>query len=172
MIRPYRGHVAQVAASAYVDPSAQVIGEVSIGEETSIWPCVVIRGDVGLIRIGNQTNIQDNSTLHSDVDSPLSVGNRVTVGHQVMLHGCTIEDDCLIGIGAVVLNGAKIGRGSVIAAAALVPEGMEVPPGSVVMGVPGKVRREVTADEKERFDLNLQHYIEKTRHYRDENPIR
>lgn len=169
MIRPYRGHVAQVAASAYVDPSAQVIGEVSIGDESSIWPCVVIRGDVGRIAIGNQTNIQDNSTLHSDVGSPLSIGNRVTVGHQAMLHGCTIEDDCLIGIGAIVLNGAKIGRGSVVAAAALVPEGMEVPPGCVVMGVPAKVRREVTAEEKERFDLNLQHYLEKTRHYRAEN---
>lgn len=172
MIRPYCGHVAQVAASAYVDPSAQVIGEVSIGEESSIWPCVVIRGDVGLIEIGNQTNIQDNSTLHSDVGSPLRIGNRVTVGHQAMLHGCTIEDDCLIGIGAIVLNGAKIGRGSVVAAAALVPEGMEVPPNSVVMGVPGKVRREVTPEEKERFELNLQHYLEKTRLYRDQNPPR
>jgi carbonic anhydrase/acetyltransferase-like protein (isoleucine patch superfamily) len=172
MIRPYRGHVAQVAASAYVDSSAQVIGEVAIGEESSIWPCVVIRGDVGLITIGNQTNIQDNSTLHSDVGSPLRIGNRVTVGHQAMLHGCTIEDDCLIGIGAIILNGAKIGRGSVVAAAALVPEGMEVPPGTVVMGVPGKVRREVTPEEKERFDQNLQHYLEKTRHYRDENADR
>jgi carbonic anhydrase/acetyltransferase-like protein (isoleucine patch superfamily) len=167
MIRPYRGHVAQVAASAFVDPSAQVIGEVAIGDRSSIWPCVVIRGDVGLIRIGDETNIQDNSTLHSDEGFPLTIGNRVTVGHQVMLHGCTIEDDVLVGIGAVVLNGARVGRGSVIAACALVPEGMEVPPGSVVMGVPGKVRREVTADEKERFDLNLQHYIEKARTYRE-----
>jgi carbonic anhydrase/acetyltransferase-like protein (isoleucine patch superfamily) len=169
MIRPYRGHVAQVAASAYIDPSAQVIGEVSIGENSSIWPCVVIRGDVGLIRIGDETNIQDNSTLHSDEGFPLTIGNRVTVGHQAMLHGCTIEDGCLIGIGAIVLNGAKVGAGSVVAAAALVPEGMEVPPGSVVMGVPGKVRREVTPEEKERFDLNLAHYLEKTRLYKDEN---
>lgn len=172
MIRPYCGHVAQVAASAYVDPSAQVIGEVAIGDESSVWPCVVIRGDVGLIAIGNQTNIQDNSTLHSDEGFPLRIGNRVTVGHQATLHGCTIEDDCLIGIGAIVLNGAKIGRGSVVAAAALVPEGMEVPAGSVVMGVPGKVRREVSEDEKRRFDLNLAHYLEKTRRYRDENNLR
>lgn len=168
MIRPYRGHVAQVAASAYIDPSAQVIGEVAIGDESSIWPCAVIRGDVGLIRIGNQTNIQDNCTLHSDDGFPLTIGNRVTVGHQVMLHGCTIEDECLIGIGAIILNGAKIGRGSVIAAGALVPEGMEVPPESVVMGVPGKVRRQVTPEEKQRFDLNLQHYIDKAKIYRDE----
>lgn len=168
MIRPYRGHVAQVAASAYIDPSAQVIGEVSIGERSSVWPCVVIRGDVGLIRIGYETNIQDNSTLHSDVGSPLTIGNRVTVGHQAMLHGCTVEDGCLIGIGAVVLNGARIGSGSVIAAGALVPEGSEVPPESVVMGVPGKVKRSVTPDEKQRFDLNLQHYIEKARIYLEE----
>ncbi len=167
MIRPYRGHVAQVAASAYVDPSAQVIGEVAIGERSSIWPCVVIRGDVGLISIGDDTNIQDNSTLHSDEGFPLTIGNRVTVGHQVMLHGCTIEDEVLVGIGAVVLNGARVGRGAVIAACALVPEGMEVPPGSVVMGVPGKVRREVTPEEKQRFDLNLQHYLEKARIYRE-----
>ncbi len=167
MIRPYRGHVALVAASAYIDPSAQVIGEVAIGEESSIWPCVVIRGDVGLIRIGNQTNIQDNSTLHSDDGFPLTIGNRVTVGHQAMLHGCTIEEDCLIGIGAIILNGARIGKGSVIAAGALVSEGAEIPPESVVMGIPGKVRRSVTAEEKRRFDLNLQHYLEKARIYKD-----
>jgi len=170
MIRPYRGHVAQVAASAYVDPSAQVIGEVAIGERSSIWPCVVIRGDVGLIRIGDETNIQDNSTLHSDEGFPLTIGNRVTVGHQVMLHGCTIEDEVVVGIGAVVLNGARVGRGAIIAAGALVPEGMEVPPGAVVMGVPGKVRRQVTPEEKRRFALNLQHYIDKARIYREAQP--
>lgn len=168
MIRPYRGHVAQVAASAYIDPSAQVIGEVTIGEQSSIWPCAVIRGDVGLIRIGNQTNIQDNSTLHSDFDSPLTIGNRVTVGHQVMLHGCTVEDDCLIGIGAIILNGARIGRGSVVAAGALVPEGADVPPQSLVMGIPAKVKRSVTPEEQERFLHNLQHYVEKAEIYRNE----
>jgi carbonic anhydrase/acetyltransferase-like protein (isoleucine patch superfamily) len=168
MIRPFRGHVAQVAASAYIDDSAQVIGEVLIGERSSIWPCVVIRGDVGLIRIGDETNIQDNSTLHSDDGFPLTIGNRVTVGHQAMLHGCAIEDGCLIGIGAIVLNGARIGRGSVVAAGALIAEGVEVPPDSLVMGVPGKVKREVTAQEKERFGLNLQHYLEKTKIYLDE----
>ncbi len=165
MIRPYRGHVAQVAASAYVDPSAQVIGEVAIGERSSVWPCVVIRGDVGLIRIGDESNIQDNSTLHSDDGFPLVIGNRVTVGHQVMLHGCIVEDQCLIGIGAIVLNGARIGRNSVIAAGALIPEGMDVPPDSLVMGVPGKIRRQVTPEEKERFDQNLQHYIDRAAEY-------
>ena len=168
MIRPYRGHVAQVAASAYIDPSAQVIGEVTIGEQSSVWPCAVIRGDVGLIQIGNQTNIQDNSTLHSDYDSPLRIGDRVTVGHQVMLHGCIVEDDCLIGIGAIVLNDAKIGRGSVVAAGSLVPERAVVPPDSLVMGVPAKVKRTVTPEEKERFRHNLQHYVEKAQIYLDE----
>lgn len=168
MIRPFRGHVARVAASAYVDPSAQVIGEVSIGERTSVWPCVVIRGDVGLIRIGHETNIQDNSTLHSDEGFPLTVGNRVTVGHHVMLHGCTVEDGCLIGIGAIVLNGAKVGAGSVVAAGALVPEGAVIPPDSLVMGIPAKVKRSVTDEEKKRFDLNIQHYLDKTELYRQE----
>lgn len=168
MIRPFRGHVAQVAASAYIDPSAQVIGQVAIGERSSIWPCAVIRGDVGLIRIGDESNIQDNSTLHSDDGFPLTIGNRVTVGHQVMLHGCTVEDECLIGIGAIILNGARIGKGSVIAAAALIPEGMDVPSGSLVMGVPGKVKREVTAEEQLRFAENLQHYVEKAELYRNE----
>ncbi len=169
MIRPYRGHVARVAASAYVDPSAQVIGQVSIGERSSIWPCAVVRGDVGLITIGNETNIQDNSTLHSDDGFPLVIGDRVTVGHQVMLHGCTIEDECLIGIGSIVLNGARVGRGSVIGAGALVPEGMEIPPESVVMGIPGKIRRAVTAEERQRFAENLQHYIDKAAIYLQES---
>jgi carbonic anhydrase/acetyltransferase-like protein (isoleucine patch superfamily) len=168
MIRPFRGHVAKVAASAYIDPSAQVIGQVAIGERSSIWPCAVIRGDVGLIHVGSESNIQDNSTLHSDDGFPLTIGDRVTVGHQVMLHGCTVEDDCLIGIGAIVLNGARIGRGSVIAAAALIPEGMDVPPGSLVMGVPGKLKRQVTDEERVRFLENLQHYIEKAELYRQE----
>src|SRR5579872_3315949 len=145
MIRAYRGKTPQVAASAYIDPSAQVIGDVTVGERSSIWPNVTARGDVNAIRIGDETNIQDNSVLHCDAGLfPLHIGNRVTVGHLAMIHGCTIEDDCLIGIAAVVLNGAKIGRGSVVGAGSVVPEGMEVPPNSLVMGVPAKVKRPVT----------------------------
>ncbi len=144
MIRAYRGIVPKIAASAYIDPSAQVIGDVAVGERSSIWPNVTARGDVNSIRIGDESNIQDNSVLHCDAGLfPLEIGNRVTVGHLAMLHGCTVEDDCLIGIGAVVLNGAKIGKGSVIAAGAVVPEGAEVPPDSMVMGVPAKVKRPV-----------------------------
>src|SRR5581483_4223259 len=135
MIRAYRGVVPKIAASAYIDQSAQVIGDVEVGERSSIWPNVTARGDVNSIRIGEDSNIQDNCVLHCDADFfPLKIGNRVTVGHLAMLHGCTIEDDCLIGIGAIVLNGAKIGAGSVIAAGAVVPEGAEVPPQSMVMG--------------------------------------
>ena len=169
MIRAYRGIVPKIAASAYIDPSAQVIGDVVVGERSSIWPNVTARGDVHSIRIGDDSNIQDNSVLHCDEGLfPLEIGNRVTVGHLAMLHGCTIEDDCVIGIGAVVLNGAKIGKGSVIAAGAVVPEGTEVPPDSMVMGVPGKVRRQLTEDERQRFRENARHYVEAARIYKDE----
>ena len=169
MIRSYRGVVPRIAPSAYIDPSAQVIGDVTVGERSSFWPGVAARGDVHSISIGEESNIQDNSVLHCDApDFPLIVGNRVTVGHRVVLHGCTVEDDCVIGIGAIVLNGARIGAGSVIAAGAVVPEGIEVPPGSMVMGVPGKVRREVTEEEKVRFRENAQHYVDACRVYREE----
>src|SRR5579884_2290696 len=144
MLRAYRGAVPSVAASAYIDPSAQVIGNVTIGERASVWPNASLRGDVNSISIGDESNIQDNCTLHCDEGPfPLIIGKRVTVGHQAMLHGCTVEDDCLIGIGAIVLNGAVIGRGSIVAAAALVPEGVVIPPNSLAMGMPAKVRRPV-----------------------------
>ena len=169
MIRAYRGIVPKIAASAYIDPSAQVIGDVVVGERSSIWPNVTARGDVHSIRIGQESNIQDNSVLHCDAGLfPLEIGNRVTVGHLAMLHGCNIEDDCVIGIGAVVLNGAKIGKGSVIAAGAVVPVGAEVPPDSIVMGLPGKVKRRLTEDERQRFRENAKHYVEAARIYKDE----
>lgn len=169
MIRSFRGKIPTIAPSCYIDPSAQVIGDVVIGEECSVWPNATIRGDVNWIRIGRQTNVQDNSVLHVDSDGfPLTLGDRVTVGHSVVLHGCTVEEGCVIGIGAIVLNGARIGAGSVIAAGAVVPEGAEIPAGSLVMGVPGKVRREVSEDEKERFKLNADHYVELAALYRDE----
>jgi carbonic anhydrase/acetyltransferase-like protein (isoleucine patch superfamily) len=169
MIRPYRGVLPRVAASAYIDSSAQVIGDVVIGEKTSVWPNSTIRGDVHFIRIGDETNIQDNCVLHVEEGLwPLHIGNRVTVGHSVTLHGCTIEDDCLIGIGAMVLNGARVGRGSVIAAGALVAEGQEVPPESLVMGVPGKVRRKVSDEEKKRFGTSPDHYLRLAQIYKEE----
>jgi gamma-carbonic anhydrase len=169
MIRAYRGVVPKIAASAYIDPSAQVIGDVAVGENSSIWPNATVRGDVNSIRIGDESNVQDNAVLHVEHDVyPLHIGDRVTVGHSVTLHGCVIEDECLIGIGAIVLNGAKIGKGSVIAAGSLVTERMEVPPGSMVMGVPARIKREVTEDEKERFRQNAQNYVRYRQTYREE----
>jgi carbonic anhydrase/acetyltransferase-like protein (isoleucine patch superfamily) len=171
MIRPYRGIQPRIAASAYIDPSAQVIGDVEIGERSSIWPHAVLRGDANVIRIGEETNIQDNSVLHGDTgEYPVTIGNRVTVGHSTVIHGCTVDDDCLIGIGAVLLNGARIGRGSVVAAGALVPEDMAIPPDSMVLGVPAKVRRPVSAEEKERFRVNCTHYVEAAEAYKEEQP--
>ena len=169
MIRSYRGVVPRIAASAYVDRSAQVIGDVEIGDRSSVWPNVTIRGDTNSIRIGEETSIQDNSVLHCDPGPfRLRIGSRVTIGHQAMLHGCTIGDECLIGIAPVILNGAKIGSGSVIAAGAVVPEGADIPEGSMVMGVPGKIKRPVTEEERRRFRVNAQHYVEAARIYREE----
>jgi gamma-carbonic anhydrase len=172
MIRAFQGTLPKIAPTAWVDPNAVVIGDVTIGERSSVWPNAVLRGDVHKITIGEETNIQDGSVLHVEEHLfELRVGNRVTVGHSVCLHGCAVEDDCLIGIGAIVLNGAKIGKGSVIAAGALVPEGMEIPPGSLAMGVPAKVRRTVTPEEQERFRVNAQHYVELREKYRNEPAV-
>lgn len=166
MIRSFRGAVPKIAPSCYVDPSAQVIGDVTIGELSSVWPNATIRGDVHWIQIGDGTSVQDNSVLHVESGKyPLKIGNRVTIGHSVVLHGCTIEDDVLVGIGAIVLNNAKVGQGSVIAAGALVAEGVEIPPYSLAMGVPAKVKREITLEERERFKVNAEHYIELSRQY-------
>lgn len=169
MIRPYKSVYPCIAASAYVDQAAQVIGDVTMGDRSSIWPSAVARGDVNRIVIGDDSNIQDGSVLHGELDRyPVLIGNRVTVGHMACLHGCVVEDDCLIGIGAIVLNGARIGQGSVVAAGALVPEGMDVPPNSMVMGTPAKVRREVTPEEKARFAENAQRYIRYRQEFREE----
>jgi len=169
MIRAHKGRLPQVAASAYIDPSAQVIGEVTIGERSSVWCNVSMRGDVNRIVLGNDTNVQDNSVLHGELNQwPVILGDRVTVGHSAVIHGCVIEDDCLIGIGAIVLNGARVGKGSIVAAGALVPEGMEIPPESMVMGMPAKVKRAITPEEKARFAENAQRYIRYRQEYRDE----
>jgi carbonic anhydrase/acetyltransferase-like protein (isoleucine patch superfamily) len=168
MIRKFRDIAPRIALSAYVDPSAQVIGDVAVGERSSIWPNASLRGDTGPIRVGSQTSIQDNSVLHMDEGFPLTIGDNVTVGHSVTLHGCTVEDDCLIGIGSTILNGARIGKGSVVAAGSLVPEGMQVPPATLVMGVPAKPRRAVAPEEQERFREGVQHYVEKAKVYKED----
>lgn len=169
MIQAYRGVAPRIADSAFIHPSAQVIGDVAIGERTSIWPNVSIRGDVNYIRIGNETSIQDNTVMHVDHNLyPCLVGNRVTVGHAAVLHGCVVEDGALIGIGALVLNGAKIGAGAIVAAGALVTEGMHVPARMVAMGSPAKIRREVRQEEAERFNENCDTYVAITKIYKEE----
>jgi carbonic anhydrase/acetyltransferase-like protein (isoleucine patch superfamily) len=159
MMRAFKGIQPQVASSAYVDASAQVIGDVAIGEHSSIWPHAVLRADINSIRIGAYTNIQDHCILHVD-EGPLSlsIGDRVTVGHRVILHACRVDSDCLIGMGAVILNNAQIGAGSVIAAGAVVPENTVVPPGSVCMGVPATVRRAVGERDRKRIQHGAQFY--------------
>lgn len=159
----------QIAASAYVDPAAVVIGDVTIGEDSSVWPCTVIRGDVHYIRIGARTNVQDGCVLHVMKDEfPLILGDNVTIGHGVVLHGCTVESRCLVGMGSVVLNNAKIGAGSIIAAGTLVPEGTVVPPGSLFMGHPGKFRRAVTAEDAQSIDRYAARYVDYKETYRKE----
>ena len=161
MIRTYRGRAPKVAATSYIDPQAVVIGDVTIGEHSSIWPGVVIRGDVHFIRIGARSNVQDGSVLHVMRDEhPLILGDNVTVGHGVVLHGCTIESRCLIGMGSIILNGAKIGKGTIIAAGTLVPEGTEVSAGSLFMGHPGKFHRSLTLADLQSIDNYAQRYVE------------
>jgi carbonic anhydrase/acetyltransferase-like protein (isoleucine patch superfamily) len=149
----------------YIAPTAAVIGDVILEENTSIWFSAVLRGDNDPMRIGAGSNIQDGAVCHSDPGAPLIVGKNVTVGHNATIHGCTIGDGTLVGINAVILNGARIGRNCVIGANSLVPEGMEIPDGSLVMGVPAKVKRVLSAEQQEFFSQNAQHYIENAQRY-------
>jgi carbonic anhydrase/acetyltransferase-like protein (isoleucine patch superfamily) len=168
-IRPYRGKHPQIAASAYIDPAAIVIGDVVIGDDSSVWPCTVVRGDVNHIRIGARTNVQDGSVLHVMKDEwPLILGDDITVGHSVTLHGCTIESRCLIGMGAIILNGVKIGAGSIIAAGTLIPERTMIPPGSLVMGQPGKVKRALSESDQSSIDEYAKRYVGYKNIYREE----
>jgi carbonic anhydrase/acetyltransferase-like protein (isoleucine patch superfamily) len=160
VLRPYRGTSPRVHPTAFVDASAQVIGDVEIGEETSVWMCVVIRGDVNSIKVGKRTNIQDGSVVHAMTGThPTTIGDNVTVGHAAVIHGCTIEDQCLIGMGAIVLNGAHVGAGSIVAAGTLLVEGQKVPPRSLVMGSPGKVKRLLTHAEAADIQRYADHYV-------------
>jgi len=169
LIRGYRGHTPQIAPSAYIDPQAVIIGDVVIGEDSSVWPCAVVRGDVHYIRIGARTNIQDGSVLHVMRDTnALVLGDDVTVGHSVTLHGCTIESRCLIGMGSILLNGAVIGTGSIIAAGTLVPERTIVAAGSLMMGQPAKLRRSLTAQDLASIDAYSRRYVEYKETYRAE----
>lgn len=160
--------VPDVHESAWVAPSADVIGDVELGPDTSVWYNCVLRGDIAPIRVGRDTNIQDLTMVHVDVDRPCVIGDGVGIGHRAIVHGCEVRDDALIGMGAVVLTDAVVGEGSLVAAGAVVTEGMEVPPGSLVVGVPGKVIREVDDELRERMGLTVAHYRELKEAHREE----
>ena len=159
-------HTPQLAASAWVADSAQVMGTVELAEDSSVWFGAVLRGDTEVIRIGRGSNIQDGTVIHADIGFPVTLGEHVTVGHQVMLHGCTVGDGSLIGIQAVVLNGARIGRHCLVGAGSLVTEGKEFPDGSLIMGSPAKVVRQLTPEQIAGLQRSAEHYIQNARRYR------
>lgn len=158
--------------TAFIAPGAVVLGDVTLAARSSVWYGAVLRADVDAIFIGEATNLQDGTIVHVDAGLPTRIGARVGVGHRAILHGCTVADDCLIGMGSVLLNGARIGTGSVVAAGAVVPEGMAVPPGSLVVGVPARVTRPVDDALRERIRDTWQHYVaEAERHKSGAFPI-
>ncbi|MEE1812874.1 gamma carbonic anhydrase family protein [Streptomyces sp. BE133] len=160
------GKEPDIDAEAFTAPTSVVIGEITMAAGSSVWYHAVLRADCGPIVIGADSNIQDNCSVHVDPGFPVTVGERVSVGHNAVLHGCTIEDDVLVGMGSTVLNGARIGTGSLIAAQALVPQGMQVPPGSLVAGVPAKVKRQLTEEELEGIKFNAVGYVELAKAHR------
>ncbi len=169
MIRPFRGVHPQIHPTAYVEPSAEVIGDVHLGEEASIWCNCTVRGDIHYIRIGDRSNVQDNSVIHvQNGTHPTVLEDEVTVGHNVTLHGCYVERGSLIGIGAIVMDGVRVGAQSLVAAGSLLSPGTQIPPRSLVMGAPARVKRPLTDEEVAALNLFWQHYIEYTRAYLSE----
>jgi carbonic anhydrase/acetyltransferase-like protein (isoleucine patch superfamily) len=161
MIRRYGAFLPVVPASCYVDPSAQVIGDVVLGERASVWMNAVVRGDVNSIRIGAGSNVQDCAVLHGMRHLyPVHVGERVTIGHNATVHGCVLEDEVLVGIGAVILNNARVGTGSIVAAGAVIPEGMTIPPESLVAGVPARIKRELGPKDRASILQYAQNYLD------------
>jgi len=156
----------QLAEGAWVADSAQVIGNVVLAEDANVWFGAVLRGDNEVLHIGRGSNIQDGTVMHTDMGYPLTIGDGVTIGHQVMLHGCTVGDGSLIGIQAVVLNGAKIGKHCLVGAGSLVPEGKEFPDGSLIVGTPARVVRQLTPEQIEGLARNAEHYVENARRYK------
>lgn len=173
MIRPFRGVHPQIHPTAYVEPSAQVIGDVHLGEEASIWCNCTVRGDIHYIRIGDRSNVQDNSVMHVRHGShPTILAEEVTVGHSATLHGCYVERGCLIGIGAILLDDVRIGEKSLVAAGSLVSPGTIIPPRSLVMGFPARVKRPLTDEEVANLEVFWKNYVDYTREYRKEFPVR
>jgi carbonic anhydrase/acetyltransferase-like protein (isoleucine patch superfamily) len=172
MLRPYKGVWPKLGDRCYVDVSAQVVGDVVLGDHSSVWMNAVVRGDVHQIRIGHHSNIQDCCVVHVFKDlHPTIVGDYVTVGHSVTLHGCRIDSHCLIGMGATILNDAHVGEETIIAAGTLVPEGMVIPPGSLVMGLPAKLRRPLSAEEKQSIRVYSSNYYEYKETYLSETGV-
>ena len=166
MIRSFRGVQPQIHETAYVDPSAQVIGDVHMGEESSVWCNAVLRGDMFYIRIGNRTNVQDNSVIHTRTgEKPTILEDEVTVGHSVTLHGCYVEHGSLIGIGSIVLDDVRVGAQSLVAAGSLISPGTVIPPRSLVMGMPARVKRPLTDEEVASLNLFWQNYVTYSREY-------
>jgi carbonic anhydrase/acetyltransferase-like protein (isoleucine patch superfamily) len=157
--------VIKIHPTVFVAETATVVGDVTIGKDSSVWFSAVLRGDAAPISIGEGTNVQDNAVIHVDHDVPTQVGRRVTIGHGAIVHSATVEDHVLIGMGAIILGGAVIGTHSIIAAGSVVPEGREIPPRSLVMGVPGKVVRHVTDEEVTEIEGAAEHYVERARNY-------
>jgi carbonic anhydrase/acetyltransferase-like protein (isoleucine patch superfamily) len=161
MIRPYRGISPTIAAGCYIDPSAQLIGDVHLGPQSSLWMNAVVRGDTNSIRIGARTNIQDCAVLHGMRNlHPVLIGSGVSIGHNATVHGCTIDDNVLIGIGATILNGAHIGANSIIAAGAVVTERTVIPPNSLVTGIPGKILRATTEKDLALIETAANNYLD------------
>jgi carbonic anhydrase/acetyltransferase-like protein (isoleucine patch superfamily) len=166
MIRSYQGKTPVVPASCYVDVSAQLIGDVVLGEQASVWMNAVLRGDVHSIRLGARSNVQDCAVLHGMRNLyPVIVGEMVTIGHNATVHGCVIEDEVLVGIGAVILNNARVGEGSIIAAGAVIPEQTVIPPNSLVAGVPGKVKKTLGDEDRKMILKYAQNYLDYTAMY-------
>jgi carbonic anhydrase/acetyltransferase-like protein (isoleucine patch superfamily) len=161
-----RETVIRIDPTAFIAPGAVVLGDVTLGPRASVWYQAVLRGDTAPIVVGAGSNVQDGTIIHVDTGVPAVVGARVGIGHRVILHGCTVEDECLIGMGSVLLNGVRIGKGSVVAAGAVLPEGLTVPPGSVVVGVPGRVTRPVDDALRARIHATCEHYLGEAERHR------
>lgn len=173
MIEPFEQHQPHIDPAAYVHAAATIIGEVTVGAESSVWPGATLRGDDGPIIIGAQTSIQDGSVLHNtEGHSTTRVGNRVTVGHRAVLHGCTVEDECIIGMGCIILDNAVVERGSIVGAGALVPPGKRVRAGTVVVGNPSQLLRECSADDTKFIAYSWGEYVKRVAQYRARDGVR
>ncbi|TYP56101.1 gamma carbonic anhydrase family protein [Thermosediminibacter litoriperuensis] len=165
MIQDFKGKRPYIHESCFIAPTADIIGDVTVGENSSVWHRAVLRGDINSIKIGANSNIQDGTVIHVADGHPVTIGNNVTVGHNAILHGCTIKDNALIGMGAIVLDGAVVGEGALVGAGSLVPEGREIPPYSLAVGIPAKVVRELTAEQIDKIKKNTEGYVELAKAY-------